>query len=586
MTSRRARIATAIALSSVPVALTAASCNSQQFTSNDTNPSDAGTAGSSNPSSPSAGANGEGGAANASNDAGAPNTTGSSGSTGATGEGGAAGNDSHSSAGTSNAAGGSENDAGSSGTSATGNEAGHGGSPALPDCDPRWSPVEESCVIDEQHGVFVSPLGSDTDGNGSREAPFATIARGVASAITNSRRVYACADAGAYTESVSIDLADGLELYGGFSCADWSYDTKLKSVVASGSTRALHVSQVSRLRFEDFRFEAVDATTPGESSIAAWVVDSSEVVFVRSAFEAGRGASGVHGGLIPFSYPAEGALAGNVPTSGASGVGAAEKRCVCQTEELASTGGAGGPTETPAGTSGLPNYEGPGGEAGMWKENLCIVKPNQRSGNGADGGDAPATAPGSGAMTLGVADRNGWHPTAGSNGEIGAPGQGGGGGASLRIDANDPPGAVSRGGGGGCGGCGGNGGTAGRGGGGSVALLVLDADVALSNSELITSDGGDGGNGHVGQEGQQTVGVGGAGVEACRGGNGGKGARGGAGGGGAGGVSVGIVWSGPNAPAQLETTVETGVPGVGGLGAELDVNDGIDGVAQAMLQVM
>ena len=38
-------------------------------------------------------------------------------------------------------------------------------------------------MIDEQHGVFVSPLGSDTDGNGSREAPFATVARGVASAI-------------------------------------------------------------------------------------------------------------------------------------------------------------------------------------------------------------------------------------------------------------------------------------------------------------------------------------------------------------------------------------------------------------------
>jgi hypothetical protein len=586
MTSRRARIVTALALSTVSVALTAAGCNSQEFTSNTPSPSDAGTAGTSSEPSSSAGSNGEGGSANASNDAGAPNATGSAGSTGATGEGGASGNESHSAAGTSSAAGGSENDAGSSGTSATGNEAGHGGGPALPDCDPRWSPVEESCVIDEQHGVFVSPLGSDADGNGSREAPFATIARGVASAITNSRRVYACADEGAYTESVSIDHAEGLELYGGFSCADWSYDTQLKSVVASGRTRALHVSEVSRLRFEDFRFEAVDATTPGESSIAAWVVDSSEVVFVRSAFEAGRGGRGAHGGLMPFSYPAEGALAGNVPMSGATGIVAAAKRCVCQTEVLASTGGAGGPTEASSGTRGLPDYEGPGGEAGTWKENLCITKLNRRSGNGADGGDAPATAPGSGATTLGVADRSGWHPTAGSNGDFGAPGQGGGGGASLRIDANDPPGAVSRGGGGGCGGCGGNGGTAGRGGAASIALLVLEADVALSTSELFTSDGGDGGNGHTGQEGQQTVGVGGDGVEACRGGNGGKGARGGAGGGGAGGISVGIVWSGPDAPVRLDTTVQTGVAGAGGLGAELGVNDGIDGVAQPMLQVM
>jgi hypothetical protein len=61
---------------------------------------------------------------------------------------------------------------------------------------------------------------------------------------------------------------------------------------------------------------------------------------------------------------------------------------------------------------------------------------------------------------------------------------------------------------------------------------------------------------------------------------------GGASGGGAGGISAGIVWTGDEAPAQADVLIEIGTEGDGGLGGEPGVNDGIDGVAQTVLEVM
>jgi hypothetical protein len=52
---------------------------------------------------------------------------------------------------------------------------------------------------------------------------------------------------------------------------------------------------VDGLRIEDFRFEAADATMPGESSIGALVVESSDVVLRRVRIEAGVGWMGKTG---------------------------------------------------------------------------------------------------------------------------------------------------------------------------------------------------------------------------------------------------------------------------------------------------
>ena len=112
--------------------------------------------------------------------------------------------------------------------------------------------------------------------------------------------------------------------------------------------------------------------------------------------------------------------------------------------------------------------------------------------------------------------------------------------------------------------------------------------MTLDLVNLTAASAGNGGSGHAGQAGQQDVGFGGNVVtvgNACPGGNGGRGGNGGASGGGAGGISVGIVWTGVAEPLQTQVTFQTGAPGEGGIGGEPGVNDGIDGVAQDVLEV-
>ena len=112
--------------------------------------------------------------------------------------------------------------------------------------------------------------------------------------------------------------------------------------------------------------------------------------------------------------------------------------------------------------------------------------------------------------------------------------------------------------------------------------------MVLENASLSVGAAGDGGAGRPGQQGQQEVGFGGNVVSvgnSCAGGGGGRGGNGGASGGGAGGVSVGILWSGDHLPAQIEISFELGAPGVGGIGGEPGVNDGVNGIAQDVFEV-
>jgi hypothetical protein len=320
---------------------------------------------------------------------------------------------------------------------------------------------------------------------------------------------------------------------------------------------------------EGFRFEAADGSLPGESSVGAFVVNSTGVVLRRVEIVAGDGVKGADGGLVGFEYPDEAELNGN-PES-APTMGGEQKICVCQ-GELASAGGAGGVAITGGspGGLGLPNHgAGTGG----------VVADCGAGGNGLGGAGGPHRPPAAGAINYGVLNETGWEPEPGNAGEIGHPGQGGGGGASRNN--------LGHGGGGGCGGCGGNGGTQGHGGGASIALLSFDSRIALTLVNLIAGDGGEGGQGHPGQPGQQVFGGGGDAVSSnnsCDGGSGGPGGNGGASGGGAGGLSVGIVWAGEETPTQTEVMFKTGTFGEGGLGGEPGVNDGIDGLAQDVFE--
>jgi hypothetical protein len=462
---------------------------------------------------------------------------------------------------------------GGSGTSGTGAEGGMGGeggaAGSVPQCDPTKSPSEDSCVISEDYGVFASPNGSDTKGDGSREKPYATLGKAVSGAVAKHLRVYACADGGTYHESLSLAAsASGIELFGGFSCSEWTYSTSAKSRVASSTPLALRVDGASKLHVEGFRFEAADAAMPGESSVGAFITASMNVLLRHTQIEAGKGMAGANGVLESFTYQDRTALNGK----NASGtMGGAENVCHCE-GTLTTSGGVGGTASVTGqpGSDGSPDHGGgKGGTPG----------PCSPSGTGQDGAPAPALPPAAGAGKLGTLTSTGWTPAPGTDGSPGSPGQGGGGGASS---------STGGGGGGGCGSCGGAGGSGGKGGGASIALIAFESGVTLEeDSVLVASDAGNGGDGATGQVAQMQAGFGGTGTVAtgsCNGGVGGLGADGQFGGGAAGGISVGILWQGDMAPTQTGVTITTGIAGAKGIGGSVGVNDGIDGVAQDALK--
>ena len=111
--------------------------------------------------------------------------------------------------------------------------------------------------------------------------------------------------------------------------------------------------------------------------------------------------------------------------------------------------------------------------------------------------------------------------------------------------------------------------------------------MTLVDTLLSAQNGGAGGNGKAGQSGQTQFGVSGASKPpGCNGGSGGAGGAGGAGGGGAGGISVGILYKGtkPVTDSATDGKIAFGTKGSKGLGGASPTNDGIDGVAQSVLQ--
>ena len=463
--------------------------------------------------------------------------------------------------------GGSTTGGGEAGDTGLAGAAGAGGSPPM--CEGELLPGDDACVVDEQYGVFVAPSGDDATGDGTREAPFATLRKGADAASESGKRVYACATEGEYAAALSLGEAhDGLELYGSFDCDDWSYDATLRATVAPESGVALTVSEIeTSLEVDGFTFESADATEPGASSIAGEIRDSSGVVLRNVALRAGAGAAGAPGVTENFTYPEKALLDGMDGEADAGGV-SDTVNCPAGDTTRGGIGGFPPPIEMNDGADGTPNHGVPGGEGG-------VAGGSCSTGIGQPGANAPPGPDGGGATTLGSLNDGTWAPSGGIDGTPGRPGQGGGGGA----------GATNGGGGsGGAGGCGGAGGRAGGGGGASIGLLSVDAEVTLVDSEVASSDAGDGGAGSPGQEGQQEFGSAGDSFgDACDGGRGGLGGNGGNAGGGAGGISVGILFDG-DAPVQTNTVVTEGTAGLAGEGAG-DDNDGMVGVAQPDLNL-
>jgi hypothetical protein len=456
-----------------------------------------------------------------------------------------------------------------------------GDAEAEPYCDPTSLPGDDACVIADDYGIFVSPDGTDDASCGSSTAPCATITQGMARAKTESKRVYACGDNGDYAESVTVDAAlNGLALFGGFRCSDWSYapSTVRARVFPASEGVAWTVDGVNGLAVHDFAIESRDATTPGASSIAAVVRNASDVVFKNSTFTAGDGAKGDDG--------VDGAVGANgpEPTLAQRGVNA-----TCTAPPAIHNGGAWELAQIICGSEGgmggnitrgtaTQTKSGDNGSDGELKTNL--VPPV--AGGGGTGSSDPAVAGGDGtAGANGLAGGNGvasaaagaftsagFTPASGLPGTDGFPGQGGGGGGAG-ASAVSCTGAS--GGAGGMGGCGGKLGTSGKGGGSSVALLSWSSDVTLEECTLTSASGGNGGRGGNGCKGGNfSLGAyGGDGIATpsamASGGDGGPGGLGGPGGsgsGGTGGPSYAVVVHGAE-PTKVGTVALT--PGSGGL---------------------
>jgi hypothetical protein len=418
-----------------------------------------------------------------------------------------------------------------------------------PGCDPLLDPKDAPCQVANELGVFVSPVGDDTHA-GTKLEPLRTIGAGIKRVLSRQADtgiqlvgVFACE--GPYNEAIALKGAgQGVSVFGGFACADWHHIDTPTAVSPSAKGYVLRVEGIAPVtRFQDLVMTPAPADLPGESSVVAFVSDSS-VELKRVQLVAGDGVTGAPG--APFTgagntYPNNSA-GYNAPASPLAAAGA--NVCACPLLFGSSNGGQGSKGSGIDGFGGgvaQPAPGDPSGDTGVGASASCGTAA-KRGSRGQPSPQGPAA--GYGALTA-----NGWEPATGVSGAIGGPGQGGGGGAG---------GAVGAGGGGGCGGCGGAGGNGGRGGGASIGVLLLNSSASFVSCRIKLGKGGTGGGGGNGQDGI-TGGGGGspAGTGGCAGAPGGTGAGGNGGDGGSGGIAVGIVRrAGPPPKWGKDTLVE------------------------------
>jgi hypothetical protein len=505
-------------------------------------------------------------------------TAGSS-AAGSAGKSGSGGTDAGGSNGGSSSTAGSSSTSGSAGVMGGGGEGGGGGTACTGDVSD-----DAACWTTNDLGVFVSSdTGDDTTGNGTKEMPFKTITKGIASA--SGKNVYVCVGAADYSEKISLDLAsDGIHIYGGFECSGWTYATTRSAQVLSPSNIALRIDGLKKgAHIENVSFKAADATGAGTdaSSYGAFVTGSKGVELTRVELTAGDGANGSDG--EDGAKGADGTAAGSAPVGKAGTCTAAPLNLAGGSwdaeNSCGSAGGKGGDAGRAVGGAGLggtptehvTQVEQETGEGGPAATDATAGK------NGSNGMSGDAGVAGTAAPEGGIFASAGFAVADGKVGGSGFPGQGGGGGGASkgRLDANTCVGAS--GGAGGMGGCGGLAGGAGGGGGASVGLFSWSSSISLLACTVKSAAGGDGGaGGKGGQRGLGAPGGTGGGQDpdtlVALGGNGGRGGNGGPGGngsGGTGGPSYALVYSGTKPVYDAgDTTLTAGTPGAAGVGGQ------------------
>lgn len=435
-----------------------------------------------------------------------------------------------------------------------------------PGCNTPDEPSKNTanCLVDA-YGLFLKPTGNDVTGTGTKDNPLRTLGAAAAKLKGKAGRIVTCA--GSY-EGAGTEITSAISIYGGFSCADWTYGPSNETVFTTDTQKpdvVLTLRSVTGANVQDATIRARPGAVGGGSSIAVFVASSQGVKFLRAKLEADIGGDAQNGATQNLTLPDGTALQGNNADPKGAGtaddLGGPEKSVSCPGAKM-TTGGKGGEPGFPgANAKPAPPIGGTGGTQADCGGGVR---------NGADGatglnGAAPAG--------VGALASVGWKAAGGNPGLVGEPGGGGGGGY----------GAAGAGGGGGAGGCGGGPGTGGTAGGSSIALASLDSDVTLTDTGLTSKAAKKGGDGAAGQATRdEDIGPGGGRTGlACLGGNGGKGGSGGAGSGGAGGISVGAVYT-KRKPTTERTQVTFGAAGAAGGGQG---NPGVAGVAQELLEV-
>src|SRR5690606_3441382 len=156
-----------------------------------------------------------------------------------------------------------------------------------------WNhPEVDPCAVDPRLAVFVAPSGRD-ENPGTPEEPLRTLQSAADLAAVTGKRVYACVGDAPTVGALRLTSEhDGLAIYGGFDCDDWSYDRERPSAFVTGETTALMVDGTDGLHLENLAFSSPSFPDEGRSSIAAVFNLATRARLVRVRLEAGDGGRG------------------------------------------------------------------------------------------------------------------------------------------------------------------------------------------------------------------------------------------------------------------------------------------------------
>jgi len=392
--------------------------------------------------------------------------------------------------------------------------------------------------------LFVSPAG-DNAGQGSRTSPFATVQHAMDFATAWSMAADIYIGEGRYDET--LQLQDGMHLYGGFAKGTWVRHFDLYPSLIAGGPTAIEGLHLGRILLDGLHIQSAAADSTAMTSIGIRILDSADIILTHLMVNSGDGHVGLDQYPPPRPARAPNGSSGDfyddvvLPQGGAGGSASGLN--------AGGAGAVGSLLNGFQGYAGLGDRGGAGGAGGLYKWDGLD---GSGGGTGPIGDDNLLGGGGIGSFDL----QGAYHPAPGYPGGPGGIGHGGGGGGSGGggpvPDFILLPMYGAGGGGGGCGGRAGLGGLSGNGGGGSFGIVLsLVSGAVIHDCRIITGVGGEGGAGGPGGPGglggagsPGGMGLGGEGWNAGSGGNGAGGGPGGSGGngsGGGGGPSIGVI---------------------------------------------